>query len=310
MNKALRGKKVGLALGSGSARGWAHIGVIEALEELGITVDYVAGTSIGSLVGAFYAAKKLDSIKRLSLELDWKQIISFLDVVLPKSGLIDGNKVKEFISESVGLINIEDLKTPFKCIATDLVTAREVVIGSGDIIEAVRSSISVPGIFTPVIKGKMLLVDGGLVNPVPVSVLKEMGAEFIIAVDLNHDIHEKRRPINIPNDKTGDRDIDAGRSNGKDSLWSILNKDISELELSLPSQFEKWFARDDMPSIFEVMMKSFDILEIQVTTTRLKLDPPDIIIRPPLGSIKFIEFDRASEAIDAGYRETMKVLKG
>jgi len=307
MKKSLAGKKIGLALGSGAARGWAHIGVIEALEELGIKVDYVAGTSIGSLVGAYYTAKKLDSIKRLSLELDWKKIISFLDVVLPKSGLIDGNKVKEFISGHVGLINIEDLEIPFRCIATDLVTSREVVIGSGDIIEAVRSSISVPGIFTPVTKDEMLLVDGGLVNPVPVSTLKEMGAEFTIAVDLNHDIHEKRRPISISSDKTGDMDADT--SDGEDSLWSILNKDISELTISLPSQFEKWFARDDMPSIFEVMIKSLDILETQVTTTRLKLDPPDIIIRPPLGRIKFMEFDRASEAIEIGYRETLEVLK-
>lgn len=305
MKSISKAKRVGLALGSGSARGWAHIGVIDAIRELGIPVHMVAGTSIGALVGAFFVAGRIDSLRKISHELDWKQMLHFLDVVLPKSGLIDGVRVREFIAEHVGLINIEDLEVPLRCIATDLVTGREVVIGSGDVIEAVRSSISLPGMFTPVRREGMLLVDGGLVNPVPVSVLREMGADLVIAVDLNHDIREKRRPISLsPETEEGN-----GNHMTLDSLWSLLNREITEIDFSLPAQFEKWFAPDNTPSIFEVMMKSLDILEAQVAETRLMLHPPDILIRPGLGDIRLVEFNRAGEAIDAGYREAMKMLR-
>ena len=159
--------KVGLALGSGSARGWAHIGVIQALTDAGIPVDYVAGTSVGAVVGAVYASGKIDSLEDVVLQLDWKKIAFFLDVVFPKSGLIDGNRVADFIRSLVEENDIEDLPLPFCAVSTDLATGNEVVIKDGDIIEAVRASISVPGIFTPVRKDDMTLVDGGLVNPVP-----------------------------------------------------------------------------------------------------------------------------------------------
>ena len=144
--------KVGLALGSGSARGWAHIGVIKALTEAGIRVDCIAGASIGALVGAVHASGKIDALEDIVLRLDWKQIASFLDVVFPKSGLIDGNKIADFVRAHVAPGNIEDLPLPFRAVSTDLETGSEVVIQEGDIIEAVRASISVPGIFTPVKK--------------------------------------------------------------------------------------------------------------------------------------------------------------
>jgi len=181
-------RKIGLALGSGSARGWAHIGVIKALTEVGVRVDYVAGTSVGAVVGAVYASGRIAALEDVVLQLDWKQIASFLDIVFPKSGLIDGNKIADFIRRHVEAKKIEDLPLPFCALATDLATGGEVAIQEGDIIEAVRASISVPGIFTPVRKDDMILVDGGLVNPVPVSMVREMGADFVIAVDLNHDI--------------------------------------------------------------------------------------------------------------------------
>ncbi|MBW2113821.1 MAG: patatin-like phospholipase family protein, partial [Deltaproteobacteria bacterium] len=184
--KRKRPKKIGLALGSGSARGWAHIGVIEALNEAGIQIDYVAGTSVGAVVGAVYASGKIHSFENSILQFDWKKVVSFLDVVFPKSGLIDGNKIADFVRTHVEEKNIENLSLPFRAISTDLVTGNEVVFQEGDIIEAVRASISIPGIFTPLRKDEMTLVDGGLVNPVPVSVVMEMGADYVIAVDLNH----------------------------------------------------------------------------------------------------------------------------
>ena len=163
-NKRVPPGKVGLALGSGSARGWAHIGVIKALAEAGVHVDYVAGASIGAVVGAVYASGKINSLEEVVLQLDWKKIVYFFDVVFPKSGLIDGNKVADFIRGHVGEGNIEDLPLPFCAVSTDLATGKEIVIKEGDIIEAVRASISVPGIFTPVKKDDMTLVDGGMVG--------------------------------------------------------------------------------------------------------------------------------------------------
>ncbi len=156
--KRIPSKKVGLALGSGSARGWSHIGVIRALAEAGIRVDYVAGTSIGALVGAVYASGEIDALEEVVLQLDWKEIAYLFDVVLPKSGLIDGKKVSVFIQNHVKKINIEELSLPFCAVSTDLTTGDEVAIREGNIIEAIRASISVPGIFTPVKKKGTILV--------------------------------------------------------------------------------------------------------------------------------------------------------
>lgn len=311
MNMASPVKKIGLALGSGAVRGWAHMGVIQAMEELGVPIHLVAGTSMGSLVGAFHVTGKLEVLRNLSHELDWRQALYFFDVTLPKSGLIDGQKIKEFIDRSVGDIKIEELESPFRAVATDLVTGREVVIDKGDIIEAVRASISVPGIFTPVRLGEMLLVDGGLVNPVPVSVARAMGADIVIAVDLNHDIQEKRRHIRLtPNkDKNSAGHAAGQRNHRKNRIWQMLESRMEELDLSLPEHFERWTAQDNMPGILDVMLKSLDILEAQVAETRLKLDPPDVIIRPMLGHLKLLEFGRAEEAIEAGYTEAMKALR-
>lgn len=185
-------KRVGLALGSGSARGWALIGVIEALIESGINVDFVAGTSIGALVGAVFSAGKLDKLKDVVIQLDWKKIVGLLDIVFPKSGLIDGKKVTDFIIGHIQTRSFSELNLPFGAVATNLVDGKEVTIREGNVIDAVRASISVPGFFAPVKINDMIIVDGGLVNPVPVNVLRDTGADFVIAVDLNHDIVEKR----------------------------------------------------------------------------------------------------------------------
>lgn len=299
-------KKIGLALGSGSARGWAHIGVIRALAEAGIRVDCVAGTSIGALVGVVYASGKIDTLEGVALQLDWRQIVSFLDVVFPKSGLIDGKKVADFIRNHVQEKNIEELPIPFHAVSTDLTTGKEVVIKEGDIIEAVRASISVPGILTPVRKNGVILADGGLVNPLPVSVAKEMGAVFIIAVDLNHDIVGKKgitktsilnSSVLAPGTRTGQSLIKGSK------ILDALNKRVGTLDLRAFSQIRQWMSKDSLPSIFEVLMSSINIMERQITVTRLKTDPPDLLIQPNLGHIRFLEFNRAQEAIAEGYRE-------
>ncbi len=202
-------KKVGLALGSGAARGLAHIGVLEILENEGIPVDMLAGTSTGAAVGALYTqGKNADHIKKLVLDLSWKKLTPLIDPSLPKTGLLKGKKIKDLMAASIGGdIKFSDLKMPFACVATDIDTGEEIVIDRGSVLEAVRASISIPAIFTIVQHEGRYLVDGGLVNPVPVSVLKQMGADFIIAVNVIPDVadraehvgKERREHIKEPN---------------------------------------------------------------------------------------------------------------
>jgi NTE family protein len=300
-------KKIGLALGSGSARGWAHIGVIEALQEAGIEIDCIAGTSIGAVVGAVFASGNLDKLKEVVLQFDWKQILGFLDVVFPKSGLIDGRKVSDFVRGHVQAKNIEDLSTLFCAVSTNLADGQEVVISKGDLIEAVRASISTPGIFTPVKKDGMVLIDGGLVNPVPVSVVRAMGADLVIAVDLNSDIVRTRGngktppPLLAPEDPVAAPVRTAGST-----VLSELNRKVSALRMQAMTQAGQWLSRDPMPNIFEVLQESIHIMEARITESRLQIDPPDLLIQPNLGHIRFMEFNRANEAINAGYTEARK----
>jgi NTE family protein len=182
----LRKRKVGLALGSGAARGLAHIGVLSVLEEEGIPIDMIAGTSAGAAVGALYAqGKDARVIKSLALDLNWKRLASLADLALPRTGFIKGKKIKDLLALFIGGdIKFSDLRIPFACVATDIMTGEEVVISHGSVLEGIRASISIPVIFTVVKWKGRYLVDGGLVNPVPVSVLKKMGADFIIAVNV------------------------------------------------------------------------------------------------------------------------------
>ena len=191
-------RKVGLALGGGAARGLAHIGVLEVLEKEGIPIDMIAGTSAGALVGALYAqGKQASQIKNLMLEQSWKKLAPLIDPSLSKTGLIRGKKITDLITLFFGgNIKFSDLKTPFACVATDIDTGEEVVINHGSVPEAVRASISIPALFTVVKREGRYLVDGGLVNPVPVNVVKEMGADFIIAVNVVPDVVERAHSAN------------------------------------------------------------------------------------------------------------------
>ncbi|MFC1903844.1 patatin-like phospholipase family protein [Chloroflexota bacterium] len=186
-------RKIGLALSGGAARGLAHIGVLEVLEKEGIPIDMIAGTSTGAIIGALYAQGKNSSqIANLALGLSWKKLASMVDISLPRSGFLKGKKIKDLLALSLGGdIQFSDLKIPFACVATDIDTGEEVVIDHGSVLEAIRASISLPAVFTVVKLGKRYLVDGGLVNPVPVSVVKRMGADFIIAVNVIPDATDR-----------------------------------------------------------------------------------------------------------------------
>lgn len=305
-------RRIGLALGSGSARGLAHLGVIRAIEEAGIEVDFIAGTSMGALIGAIYASGKLDELEASFRLFDWKKSASFFDVVLPKSGLLDGAKVSQLVRAHVHADTIEMLPKRFAAVATDIVNGEEVIVRSGDVIEAVRASISVPGIFTPVRSNGHILVDGGLTNPVPVSVARAMGAEIVIAVDLNHEIinGKNMKPL-LPAAKAGSAE-DIGRfarwaGNYRQSMRDLRQKLLSGDDVA-SAQLRKWVSAEPLPSIFEVLLASINIMESRITQTSLRLERPEVIIQPPLGHIRFLEFGRAEEIIAIGYEHTQRQL--
>ena len=303
-------QKIGLALGSGSARGWAHIGVIEALQEEGIDIDVVAGTSIGALVGAVFAAGKIKEFKGVILDFDWKRLLSMLDVVFPRTGLLDGKKVAEFVRNYVEDRDIEDFILPFCAVCTDLRTGEEIRIFQGGVIEAVRASIAVPGIFTPVIIGEKYLVDGGLVNPVPVSVARQMGSDIVIAVDLNHDIIGKNLKIGPKRrDKSWRKKKKfSNKVSVKDRVFHEVKEKIKNIDVPLFDSMRQWLVKEHMPNIFDIMLTSINIMENRITQANLRLEPPDILIRPNLGYIKFMDFHRAEEAIFEGYQAAKKAI--
>ncbi len=187
-------RKVGLALGTGAARGLAHIGVLEVLEKEGIPIDMIAGTSAGAVIGALYAqGKDTNQIKKLVMDLNWKRLASLVDLALPKTGFIGGRKINNLMRSFIGDMEFRDLRIPLACVATDIETGEEVVINHGSVLEGIRASVSVPVIFTIAKWEGRYLVDGGLVNPVPVSVLQRMGADFVIAVNVVPEASERGR---------------------------------------------------------------------------------------------------------------------
>lgn len=297
---------IGLALGSGSARGLAHIGVIRAIEELDIKVDVVAGTSIGALIGAVYASGHLDTLEEAFRSLDWKRMGSLFDPVFPRSGVIDGRRIAEFVRTHVHVQSIEQLPIPFCAVATDITNGEEVMIRNGDLIEAVRASISVPGIFTPVRHDSSILTDGGLVDPVPVSAARALGADVVIAVDLNHGIvkgkalrhkgHQGQKPA-----KT------LARLGGKSYAWAAarIGEGLRNSDNPAVTWFRAWLDKDSLPGLVEVLLASLYIMQAQITESRLHIERPEVLIRPPLSSVHLLEFDRAEEMITIGYRSAL-----
>lgn len=292
-------KKIGLALGSGGARGWAHIGVIQALEEAGIPVHCVAGASMGALVGGAYASGKVHVLREVALRLDWRQVLyHFLEFTFPRSGLIDGAKIVRFVRAQVAKSDIETLPMPFAAVATDLATGREVVIRKGDLIDAIRASIAIPGIFTPVIRDGEVLVDGGLVDPVPVSVARQMGADFVIAVDLNRGAFDRRPKARAPAPAAKPVPL----SPVQNRFLQALDEKFRQFDVSVLAPARKWVAaRSDLPNVFDVLGNSIRIVEAQIAEARLKEDRPEVLIRPAVGRMNFMEFHRADEVIRAGY---------
>jgi NTE family protein len=287
--------RIGLALGSGSARGWAHIGVIEALEEGGIEPDIICGCSIGSIVGAAYVANQLTSLKDFAQSLTWREIVGLLDIRLSGGGLINGKEIVGLLRKMSISGSISSYTKTFAAIATDLETGREVWLREGPIDEAVRASISLPGIFSPTRSGERWLVDGGLVNPVPVSLCRALGADIVIAVNLNGDLLGR---VDRTVSERGGPDVEGSST---EFLTRLLNQVPSVLREQASGIVPKLLrTTSNAPGYFEVLMTSINVMQDQITRARLAGDPPHIMLVPRLRNLGLLEFNRAAEAIAEG----------
>ena len=300
-------QKIGLALGSGGARGWAHLGVLQRLNEMGLRVHCVAGTSIGSIVAALYASDSLGTMRDLAARLDWKRVAQlFLEVNFQRSGLLSGKNFMRLLKDVIPVHAVGDLSVPFAAVATDLLTEKEVVLDSGNLFDAIRASIAIPGIFTPMRLQGRNLVDGGLVNPLPVSVCRSMGADFVIAVDINLRAapHKRKAAKATPDPPMSSERIER--------LVTQVSKLVPKLQTPMQEAVDRWYApqkSEDAPlSIFDVITRSFRLIENQITRSGLALNPPDILVQPAVGDIMTLEFHRGPEAIAAGREAIDEVL--
>ena len=317
-------KKVGLALGGGSARGWAHIGVIRALEAHDIPIHYVAGTSIGALVGAIYVSDELHKLEKFATEINMDTLLAMMDISFPGLGLVDGKHVKEFLYDYLVDTQIEASRIPFRCVATNFLAKQEVVFESGSMVDAVRASLSLPGVFAPVKHQDSYLVDGGVVNPVPVNIVQAMGADVVIAVNLNHD----HRPLSGQSStqstttdsqssespehstETGAIAADSGDDNSAIQDWTErLTERYQTVKATLQNQVDDWMPDPATGiNIFDVIGNSINIMEQQVTKVRLETDVPDILIQPDLIQFGLFDFQQAQPLMQRGYDQATSAM--
>lgn len=288
--------RIGLALGSGSARGWSHIGVIRVLEGAGIVPDIVCGTSIGALVGAVYAAGDLDRLEQWIKTLTWQSVLGLVDVKMD-GGLIEGGKLVDFFRSRYDDQGIEKLPMAYGCVATDLNSGHEVWLREGSVIDAVRASIALPGLFTPVERDGRLMVDGGLVNPVPVSLCRAMGADIVVAVDLNWNLVKARHRAEGHAHKPAAGAEKPATGGRLDALLAKFWPGASAVA-----------GGNKSPSIMDVLSSSLNIMQVRITNSRLAGEPADVVIRPRLAEIGFMDFHRAVPAIGEGERAAKHAL--
>ena len=318
-------KTVGLALGCGASRGWAHIGAIEALLEEKIPINFIARCCVGAYVGALYAAGSLESLKTFVLKMDGKKVFSYFDVVFPRSGLLNGTKrVRELFSMHTDVTDFSQLCVPLTMVATDLKTGDKVVLKYGSLLDSLRATMSIPGLFAPArIKGRFL-VDGGLVDPVPVGIARAMGADVVVAIDLAGGLSSRKikkyTPLPAPprpprlNRHPDLPDIGKGAveeaviessddlPETRDDLLQKLSDYYATAENSFKTKISELFRREsDIPDIIETVMSSISIMQGRIARINLAVDPPDILIQPRLGELKMMDFDQVEHVIEEGY---------
>jgi len=300
---AMTRPSIGLALGGGAARGFAHIGVMRTLAKHGIVPDVIVGTSIGAVVGGCYAAKQLDTLEDWSRTLSVRSVLGYLDISLSGSGLISGNHLASKLEAGLQDTRIDDLPLRYAAIATEFNTGHEIWLTRGRLADAMRASYALPGIFPPVLIGGRWLVDGALVNPVPVSAARALGARLVIAVNLNSDLFG--RGTIIASHGSDDNDIAAAAAAAAPKTNGI--RGMFSRESSLRRQF---LGRRGRPGIPTVMIEAFNVMQDRITRARLAGDPADVLISPRLGAVGWFDFHRAQEAIAIGAEATEKALEG
>jgi len=307
--------KLGLVLGSGAARGWAHIGIINRLRAIGFTPEIVTGCSIGALVGAALASDKLEELQTWVTGLDNWEVFSLLDWGIGQGGLISGEKVFEKVTDTIGDLAFEDLQMPFGAVATDLFTGRETWLTRGSLKHALRCSCAIPGILAPAQHEGRWMVDGATVNPVPVSLCKTMGADFVIAIDLNSDksiLNAKKQEKLVPLTETDGQALTGSETDTKiasmpldyvadnEKQLSQFDKLLSSGKQYLQQMKEKQEEKAKAPDLFAVMSGCIDIMQDRITRSQLAGDPPDLVIQPKLSDYGIMDFDKAKELIKIG----------
>lgn len=286
-------RKLGIALGGGSARGWAHIGVLRALAQEDIAPDYVAGCSMGAMVGAAFAAGRIEKLETWALSLDWKRIVKLLDVGL-RGGLIKGERLVEFFHGQFVECQFSELAVPFATVATDLASGREIWLREGMVSDAVRASCTVPGLFEPVLREGRYLIDGSIVNPVPVSLCRAMGADVVIAVSLSSEVcgryMRQHQGAAAPQDYQ-QRLISMLLPRHRDDLGALQAGDA-------PPQ----------PAMLETLLGAIDIMQARIARSRLAGEPPDVLLTPHLGQMGSYEYHRAAPAIEEGRDAVARLL--
>lgn len=303
-----QGKTVGLALGSGAARGLSFIGILEELEETGIELSYLSGTSIGALIGAMFASGvPVSRMEKVACSLNWRRLARLIDPIIPTSGLIDGKKVGSFIDELLPVKSFEELERPLAVTATDVETGELVVIRQGNLLEAIQAAIAFPGIFTPVRIGDRFLVDGGLCAPVPTDIVRDMGAEIVIGACAIPEVEKSYTETFAPvSEQSGDK---LGFLEHFNSEW-IENK-FKEVWQGQSAQTGNNTTQTNRkpPGIFRVFAQSIAIMENQINSLRIENNQIDLLIRPDLKEINLLEFHRAKECIAAGKKATRAALE-
>ncbi|WP_244544497.1 MULTISPECIES: patatin-like phospholipase family protein [unclassified Beijerinckia] len=286
-------RKIGLALGAGGARGWSHIGVLQELEANGLQPDVIAGASIGSVAGGCWAGGRLAELEDFARSLNKRRVFSLLDVSLSGAGLISGNRLRSRLDAALGQVKIEDLPKKFLAVATEMGTGHEIWLQRGPLVDAMRASYALPGIFEPVSIGGRWLFDGALVNPVPVTACRALGADFVISVNLIADT--RLRPTVVRDD--------------------IFVEDTSVETAPTPARkryglFRSHFDRNaaGAPGLATAVVDAFNITQDRITRARLAGDPPDATIGAKLGRIGFFDFHRADEMIALGREAARKAI--
>ncbi|WP_438344988.1 patatin-like phospholipase family protein [Methylorubrum populi] len=313
-----RSPRIGLALGGGSARGWSHIGVIEGLEEAGIYPEVVAGCSIGAVVGGAYAAGRIGSLKDFALSLTRRRVVGLLDPRITGSGLIAGERLRRRLARELEGLRIEDLRLGFASVATELGTGHEVWLSRGSLVEAVRASYAIPGIFPPVTLEGRLLMDGTLVNPVPVRLARELGADLVICVNLACETRAPARVIRPERDDPGldeaDEPVERAieqtleatvRRRGR---WGLLSGASRRLMGRRRRPAPDPSIGRPSPGVARVMLDAFNITQDRISRARLASEPPDVAIRPLLAEFGQFEFHRAADGITLGRQAVRAAL--